>query len=121
MCILPADENATRRERILHIVSTIAIISIELCAFISSLVFFLKNVSIDLEVSLYAMFQMIAIFGLLYMVVPGLIMQRKMAAMFQTLSKIYDESEYLFEFIVFFLQASVQFHDFYFFWTFKCR
>lgn len=93
MCILPADENAGKYEKILNVVSTVALIVVELCIFISSGAFILQNASTDLEVSLYGVFQVIASFGLTYMMISGLIFNRKVAAMIQTLSHLYDESK----------------------------
>lgn len=93
MCILPADENSSKRERILNVASTLALIVVELCIFISSGAFIMKNVSTDLEVSLYGVFQVVASFGLTYMMISGIIFRRKIAAMIQTLSNLYDESK----------------------------
>lgn len=93
LCILPANENASKCENILHIAFTVALIALEMSIFISSGAFILENASTDLQVSLHAVFQIIAAIGLTYMMISGLIFRRKVAAMIQTLSNFYNKSK----------------------------
>lgn len=86
--ILNIDENASKLKKILQIMSSVGLIIFESCLLISSGAFIYINASTDLEVCLYAIFQIFALTGLIYMVISALIQRNKIAAMFQTLLNI---------------------------------
>lgn len=91
--ILKIDENANKREKILQITTSVGMIMFELFILISSVVFIYKNVSTNLEVCLYAIFQTVGCTGQIYMMISALIQRSKIAEMFKTLSNLYSESK----------------------------
>lgn len=56
LCICPAENHTSKWKKSLYILLVFALFVVEVSAVVSSLVFFLKNVSEDLEESLYALF-----------------------------------------------------------------
>lgn len=98
LCILPADENASIREKIIHVACSTGLIVIEISFVASSGAFVWENVSTNLEEALHGVFQITASIGLNYMLISGIVYQRKIAAMFQTLSNLYEESKEVIQF-----------------------
>lgn len=90
LCILPANETTGKCEKIMYMTFSATIIAVEVCITTSSMVYFLKNVSVDLDTSLYALFQMTGSTSLIYILVYAFSMQHKIADMFQHLSNICD-------------------------------
>lgn len=93
LCICPLDENSNKSKKLFCIAFSVIFIGNQVVAFAGSLTFFLKYVSIDLEVCLYALFQLAAEVGVMYMIIVAFIHRFKIAALFENLSKIYDESK----------------------------
>lgn len=75
-----------RRERLFRFV---AIIIIEICALTASAAFILKNISIDLEATLYTILQIASQGSLTYMILFAFAVQRKISAMFDHLQDVY--------------------------------
>lgn len=70
---------------------------------IASVIYFWNNVRLDLEPSLYALFQTIGTSGVTYMCIVAFFMRHKITALLGTLSTIYDTRKTNYIFIVKFL------------------
>lgn len=64
-----------------------------MCAVIASAIFFLKFVSVDLNQSLYAMFQIAAYTNVTYIYIAAFLLRHKITAVFDSLTEIYEESK----------------------------
>lgn len=93
LCLCPFDPSTSTWKRAFFVISTIFLFASEVGAFISSIIFFVKNVSNDLEGSLYAVFQFVAFTGLIYMSIVAFILRKRINMFLGTLSTIYEESE----------------------------
>lgn len=65
------------------------------CMFLSSVTYFAKHVSNDLENALYALFEIVGIFNSLFSVTVGIFLNKKIAEIFKNYEQFYAESEYL--------------------------
>lgn len=92
-CVYPADEVGWKK--IACGIFTTALIISNICGFLSSAVFFLNYVSVDLEISLYALF---TVFGFLISIYADLFVffsRHKIYNVFTKLSDIYETSKRL--------------------------
>lgn len=82
------------QETTIHIIFTIIIGILEMCAISTSAAFIVKFMSIDFESPLFAFLQLlghtVGLYGLLFTIVSG----RKIALIFERLLEIYNESMY---------------------------
>lgn len=92
LCILPAQEQINRRMKLIYIAFTFTLSITCFCGLVSSLAFMMEYLSTNLEDCLYALFQVAADSSALYMVLVALFLRHKMAALFDKLSEIYNES-----------------------------
>lgn len=102
--ILPAAERTNKFRKLIYITFYFALTSSSGFALFTSLTFMLKYMSTNLEDCLYALFQVAADMNLVYMMVIALILRRKIAALFDRLTEIYNErkkSMKLFFFLLF--------------------
>lgn len=96
LCILPSNKIESKSEKLAHIAFITSLIVLEFCVFTSCSAFVLQNASTDLGAALYGLLQAAASFGISYMLISGLLLSRqKIAAMFQNLSNLYNESKNL--------------------------
>lgn len=94
LCVLPIDEAATIKEKLAcFLFSSVAIFTIY-TSLTSSAVFFVKFVSIDLEESLYSLFQVASIFATANAIGIAALMRHRIPPMFANLTKIYDERKF---------------------------
>lgn len=96
LCICP-DNNDTIIY-LIRIIVNIIIISTEFLALVASILFMLFNLSVDLKNSLYALFQVAALFCVLYMWVIGYNMRNRVAKIFSKYQKIIDKSNFFLNF-----------------------
>lgn len=88
-CIGPFDEPSTGKE-IARVVFVVFLpISVVSCK-VSSVLFFFKYISTDLNGSIFALLQIAMYFGLIYTMVAVASSRRELLAIFDSLSKIYD-------------------------------
>lgn len=91
LCVFPLDEAATMKEKLTCITFSIGVILTIFSGLTGSVVFFLKFVSTDLEESLYALFQIAAIFSTSNAIVVAVLMRHRIPAMFSNLTEIYEK------------------------------
>lgn len=94
-CVCTFTKNANKWQKIARIPFTLIIFAMNLGALASSVAFFYKFMSTDLEASLYALSIIIAFGGMFYVALVSLIMRHKIANSFESLADIYNASEKL--------------------------
>lgn len=90
LCIYPVDDENSWKKPLYLIISAISLIIIT-SVLLSSVVFFFDNYSIDLKVSINAIYQMTAFFGVTYMYVNAIFMRKTFTKFLETLKKIYEK------------------------------
>lgn len=93
LCGFPTDSSASKWEKIAHIAFTLIVIATNLLSVVSSSVFIYRNVSINLEETLFSLFHTFASASMLYQSIAIVILCRELAAIFKTLANIYDASK----------------------------
>lgn len=96
LCIRPMNTDENRWKKLFYIMFSITFVSIDLTALFSSIAFFFINISIDLEESLYALFQISAFSGLTYMCIVAFLLRNEITVFLGTLSQIYDARKKLY-------------------------
>lgn len=96
MNICPLKESATKNEKMMNVANIVIIMIIQFSMMVGSLLFLLRNWSINLELAFLAFFQLDAITNLIYMTISAYILRKKITAVFGHLTEIYNESNYLF-------------------------
>lgn len=91
LCVFPMHESAAMKEKLTCIVFSIGVILTIFSGLIGSVIFFLKFVSTDLEESLYALFQIAAIFSTSNAIVVAVQMRHRIPTMFKNLTTIYEK------------------------------
>lgn len=91
--VYPINKKPSELQRILTIFSTMLIWFGNLCPLTASAFFFLKYFSTDFELSLYALFQVVALCGSTNALFVIFIQQRKIIKSFENLAEIYDKSK----------------------------
>lgn len=93
LCVCPFDLNTNLCQKAFYIISTALLFASEVGAFVSSIIFFVENISNDLEGSLYAVFQFVAFTGLIYMSIMAFILRDRINMFLESLATIYQESK----------------------------
>lgn len=93
LCVCPFDRDTSIVEKMFFIILTLFLFALVSSALVSSIVFFANNVSVDIESSLYALVEIAAYSGLLYMLMVVFILRKRINRFLGTLETIYDESE----------------------------
>lgn len=92
LCMYPVDNPTNTRTKLFYVIFSFFIFASILSGFLSALTFFLKFVTINLEESLYAFFQVVACFsGIYMMIITILLLRSKMGEIFDEFFKIYDK------------------------------
>lgn len=92
VCICPAEPGTPTYESVLHLLFAVTTISIDCCVMAASIIFFLENIFIDLAASLFVILQICSCASVFYMAMTGISLRQQMGGVFQTLQRIYDES-----------------------------
>lgn len=92
-CVYPVDETTNRLKIIASILFTIVTFMGNLSTIIVSTAFLLKYARYDFEQSLYAVFQLGALFSWTNINIVILMKSREIAKIFVNLQKIYEESK----------------------------
>lgn len=98
LCLYPVDETTSNRQKAAHIVFSVTNFIMLLSGLASSVAYFVKFASIDLEKSLYALLQIVTFTATLYALVIAFLLRHKIPALRENLSKIYDECKIFLEF-----------------------
>lgn len=91
LCICPDTSPAVRRFRTWI---TGGIIVVECLAGFVSVLFFIKNLTTDFKNCIFAIFQVAALFGVVYMWFVGYMLREKINEIFSMFQQIYDLSEW---------------------------
>lgn len=91
LCACPFDESASNPKRLAYITFTSIVIVLNICVIISSIVYSIKFIHIDLEMSLFAFSQIFSFICSSYMAILNpLFLRRKIMNIFNKLYEIYD-------------------------------
>lgn len=91
-CVHPIDENTSKLKKLVYIAFTLFCLAVQVIGVTSSTVRFLNTMAIDFNESLYALFQIAAISGVIYMIGVAMLMGSKISQFFGTLEHICDAS-----------------------------
>lgn len=94
LCAYPTNGNASKQKIIQYVAFTMTMLIGLICAFSSCVLYFTRYLSTDLTESLYAVYQMNVFFSAIYVIIYSIISRRKIYAMVNNLSSIYDESKF---------------------------
>lgn len=103
----PADETAKRMEKAAYALVYLTIAVVYLTLFASSVMYFLKFISVDLKESLAAVIQIAPAISLLNAMVFTFLLRNKTAAVFKKLSDIYEASKKKYQILLRFLPVSL--------------
>lgn len=92
-CLYPANDDADRGMKLFYVMNAVVHIMVSLAGISASAVFFWKWVSIDIELALYAFWQIVLHVMLTYAFTVLLFSRSKIKWTFETLFTIYDTSK----------------------------
>lgn len=95
LCVYPLDENSNKLMKLACVVFALCVFISQLAAVISSAVFFLTFMSTDLELALFALFQVAACAAVTYVAVIAFVMRKEITTTIDQLSGIYSECKNL--------------------------
>lgn len=90
-CVLPADKTTSPEKKILYNIFFLSVFFGNFCALFSSSFFFVEYVSLDLEESLYSLFQIVGSASIIYLLTVTYFLSRKIRILFEDLSEIYKK------------------------------
>lgn len=93
LCGIPPKEFDKKWKNIPYIILTASVIMVHSLAVISSAVFIYKNVSVSLEETLFSLFHNVGNSSTLYQSIAIILLKKKLTEIFESLSKIYDQSK----------------------------
>lgn len=93
LCGVPPHESDSKRKKIAYIVFTLSLIFTITTGVMASALFIYRNVSLNLEESLYSLIYTIDTSQILYQSMATVLLRRKLLAIFEGLLTIYRESE----------------------------
>lgn len=91
LCLHPFDETTTLGQRILYKMFGSSVLISNVYGLITSVAFFLKFFPVDLEGCLFALFQILAYFGVSYATVAIFLQRDSISKIFQQLANIYKQ------------------------------
>lgn len=89
LCVCPADVNTSIWKRLAYLAFTLLTIAFVFSSVVASVAFFVKFVSVSLEMALNAVWQIGALSSLLYFLAVAYGIRRKINGIFESLEKIY--------------------------------
>lgn len=89
----PSDETASRWKKFAYFMFTAGVIITHFLALVAGGIFIFQFISVDMREVLYALFHTIGSFNMLYQSTVTVLLRRKLTAIFEGLSKIYNESK----------------------------
>lgn len=93
-CVYPPERYASQLKRFLYKCSGLFAFAVLVAGTLGSIAFIIKNISIDLENSLFALMTTVGNVSMVYMVAATYIIRRKIVAIFDSLTKIYNERKH---------------------------
>lgn len=94
LCLCPDGNESSILIRLSKILTCGGVLAIEFLTFISSILFIIYNLQVNIEACLYALFQVAALFSVLYMWVVAFILRNNVAETFWKFQKIHDLSNF---------------------------
>lgn len=94
LCGFPPDDSVSKWKRCAFVLFTSWIILVHSTSIIAGVTFIYRNVSINLEATLFSLYHTMGSTSMLYQSIVTVLSSRGIAAIYQGLSKIYNESEY---------------------------
>lgn len=96
--LCPAAENVSKQRKFIYVLFTCAINLLSLYILICSAIYSFEFLRIDLEKSLYSLYQIVAALNSIYLMASGLFLRHKISDIFTQLSGIHKTSEKPFDF-----------------------
>lgn len=96
ICVSPLESRDSKWMKPFCVIFALTTFLAVLSCVLSSVIFFSSNVSIDVEESLYALFQISAFSGVAYMAIVAFYSRKKINAFLETLTAIHDERKHIF-------------------------
>lgn len=93
LCAYPAPDSTNKWINLAQIAFTFTVFAMVMGYFIASAKFIIEYVRIDVELALYAMFQMAASIGDLYLIITAIILRHRIRDIFEGLKNIYKASK----------------------------
>lgn len=91
LCFQPADASVSIKQKLAYIAVISIAFGVKVAYFFEYWVYFLEFVSVDLEESLYAIYEISGNSGVVFMTVIVLFQRYKMSSLLKGLGRIYDE------------------------------
>lgn len=101
----------TKESRKRHIIFSVVCLLANMSAVVASVTFFLKFVAVNLELSLYALFQISAYSNVVYIYTIAIILRNKVPAIFDGLATIYHQCKTIALFSVIFSPTSKSYRN----------
>lgn len=95
LCICPPKKDTRLNDKWCHAIFSWIIFTLNFCACLLPVLFFIKCISTDLESSLFALFQIFATANVIYMTIILFFYREKITAIFEGLSIIYAASKHI--------------------------
>lgn len=92
-CVLPVSKSTIWWRQLLYIIFTGAIFIGHCCSIVSSVAYFIKFISTDLEEALYALFQIVSSASMAYVMIVTPFLRHNIRTLFENLHEIYMESK----------------------------
>lgn len=89
----PSDKSAGKSMKFAYFIFASSVIVVHFLAMVAGGIFISKLISIDLEQALFALFHTLCSFNMLYQSIATVLLRHKLAAIFKSWTKIYDESK----------------------------
>lgn len=91
LCFLPAEAAVSIQQKLAYLMAFLITFGVIVACFIGCWANLLKFLQIDLEKALYAVYEVSAGFGVIFMTLAALFQRYKMNSFFKGLQMIYDE------------------------------
>lgn len=91
--VCPVEENMSKWKKVIFKIFPFVIIAGNLTGLTSSTIFFVRYISVDLEGSLYALFQIAGQLNMTNAIIITFAFRHRLTTMFENLAKIYTASE----------------------------
>lgn len=96
LCAFPRDECASQRKKIVYFTFALGVVVASVFSVAASTVFIYRNVSTNLEETLFSLFHNIGAWVTLYQSVAMILLRHNFMVIFDGLAKIYNKSEHKF-------------------------
>lgn len=91
LAVYPSDKSDKKWKKFASIIICLVIFIANVCGLIASIAFFMKFISIDLEGSIYASYQITGILPLLLAMLISFVLRSNIIDIFEKLTKIYND------------------------------